>query len=69
MFACRDSFREMLRSIAANGHTFEQCKAALVASAYCPYLSSVSGHLRIQISALILALSSFINGARRMTFR
>lgn len=30
----RDGFREMLQSVIANGHTFEECKEVLKASAY-----------------------------------
>lgn len=30
----RDSFREMLESVSANGHTFEECKEILCKSTY-----------------------------------
>ena len=45
IYLCSDSFREMLRSIVANGHTFEQCKDALVASAYSTHIRIYLAHL------------------------
>lgn len=40
LFATRDEFRRMLQSVAANGHTFEECKEALKKSISFPFQST-----------------------------
>lgn len=67
---CRDSFREMLESVSANGHTFEECKELLKKSTPKQF-QFVPANLNPihpwQISNWTQASANSMNGAKRTT--